>query len=131
MRFIFLTIFNILCRCHKNLLEFWTLNLNKAKAELRPWRGSLWAEPISRAGRRTQESERAVKWWPSNYWPCPYKVWIPKGAGLPCMHGYSSEYPKFLGKKFIYIIYNMYMYHRIANKIKASLKEFIGWFFFW
>ena len=39
---------------------------------------------------------------------------------------YSSEYPKFLAKKFTYIVYNMYMYHRIANKriSKKILKSY-------
>jgi len=44
------------------------------------------------------------------------------------MHGYSSEYPIFFEKKIIYIVYNMYMYHRIANKSisKRILKTYFS-----
>ena len=49
-----------------------------------------------------------------------------QGPGLACMHGYSSEYPKFLTKKIIYAVYNMYMYSKIANNSipKRILKSY-------
>jgi hypothetical protein len=37
-------------------------------------------------------------------------------AGLPCIHGYSVEYPKFLTKKLMYIVYNMLCIKRNRKK---------------
>ena len=38
------------------------------------------------------------------------------GAGPTCIYGYSVEYPNFLAKKFIHIVYAMYMYHKMKKK---------------
>jgi hypothetical protein len=41
-----------------------------------------------------------------------------------CMHGYSVEYPKFLTKRFIYIVYYMYMYQKIEkNTTKQAFQS--------
>jgi len=37
-----------------------------------------------------------------------------------CIHGYSAEYPKFLAKIFIHIVYTIYMYHKM-KKIQLKI----------
>jgi hypothetical protein len=44
------------------------------------------------------------------------------GAGPICMHGYSVEYPKYLTKKFIYIVYYMYMSKNRKNTLHIGLQ---------